>query len=269
VRSPTDSELIPGIWSCGDGSRPCYGSLGTGPGQSDFAVQLHASFLRLTTAYSLKNFSLQPIDVTEPPSDIEYSAANILSYLNIDFAGEFPNATDYTAGLGVLPFFYESGENYAFLEAFGTSSGIDFLRNTLALPLYSCNAGEQAYPDDNLYYSTIGYFAKDVYRLTISAYSFYTFTVLSMILLVGSASALVYCWRIDALSPSMTQYPELDFAAQCCTSRHSSECPAIGEEIRELNSSMSSNFTSWVKPKIIFLRSGWISSDIDNGANDY
>jgi hypothetical protein len=209
---------------------------------------------------------VQPIEATLPPSTIEYSAVNILSYLNVVFAGEYPNATDYDAAEAVISFFYEQYENYSFLETFGTSSGIDFLRNTLALPLYSSSAGDQANPDYLPYYLTTGYFVKDVDRLIISAYSLYTFTVLSMILLAWSASALVYCSWIEGFSPSMTQYPELDFAAQCCTSRNPSECPGIGEEIRELNSSISSNFTTWVKPKIIFLRPGWVSSDIENGA---
>jgi hypothetical protein len=248
------------MWAC-DGT-PCYGGLGTGVGQSDFAVQLHASSLRLTTAYSLENYTVQPIKVTEPHSTIEYSAANLLSYLNVVF-GDNGTVIDYTLAQGVIAFYEEKSNNYTLLQKFGTSVGIEFLRNVMALPLYSSSTSDLGEPLlDNL---TTGYFVKNVYRLTISPFSLYTFTILSTILLGWSAVALVYCWRIGNLSPNMTQYPELDFAAQCCTSPNSSECLEIGEEIRELNSSISTSLTNWVKPKMIFLRSPRTSSDIENG----
>jgi hypothetical protein len=103
----------------------------------------------------------------------------------------------------------------------GKSSTLEnaLFRNLIALPLYTFNLGtitpnvtNWEYPEN---FHTTGYFTKRIYRLVISGYSLYIFSILAGLTLVWCGLVLWYCWRQRGLPPNLSTFPEVDFGTKC------------------------------------------------------
>ena len=110
----------------------------------------------------------------------------------------------------------------------GTISTIeyDLFRGLLTLPMYFVNAGNlheanrpstELLPPEN---HVMGYIANDHYRLLISKYTLYTFTVLAFITLLWCVVICAYFWFRGRITPNTSAYPEVDFATKCKEGEH-------------------------------------------------
>ena len=130
----------------------------------------------------------------------------------------------------------------------GISSG-GLFSNLIILPLYTFNIGtitpnitNWAYPEKFL---TTAYFAKPIYRLIISNYSLYIFTILAYGTMIWCAAVLWHCWKQQGLSPNLSHFPEIDFATKYATNM-----PSI---LQRLGNAGTRDIENQITKKFIFV----------------
>ena len=137
------------------------------------------------------------------------------------------------------------------------------MRNILTIPLLVINAeqlpisGNFDIPGDLAVY---GYAAKSHYRLVISNYSLYTFTVLALMAIIWSGCVLAYCWGFGGVVANMSQFAEIDFASKCVEGVSAGKDLGMSAMLYGLGNTATAEVKEGIREKTIFL--GALRSDV-------
>ena len=158
--------------------------------------------MRLTTAYSLQNSSILSTGIKGAPTSIDIPRQKIFAVLDNMWNLTSPDPVQ-SQMLLMLAHLLNQGN----LDGRGAWTDSDLLRSLLAFMLHLLSDPLPAGLDVH------GYIAREGYRIIISKYSQYLFTVLCLSSVAWSATLLVYCYKVGR-GPNNSLFPEIDFAAK-------------------------------------------------------
>jgi hypothetical protein len=226
-------------------------------GFTDFNVsfQLHVSSGFVNAGYDLDNSSIEFVTYTAPPSPYNYTSGDIFDVLHAGFGFyNQSNNSNLLISANILGgFAYQIQEN----SLIGVVSGdeLNVARNILTIPLIIVN--EVEFQDPNFVvpgdYAVNGYLAKSHYRVLISNYSLYTFSILAIIAMCWSGCVLVYCWRFGGVQANMSHFAEIDFAAKCSPGSSAHNDLGMGDMLHGLGNTESGEVKKRTKGKTVFL----------------
>jgi len=227
---------------------------------SDFnaSLQLHVSSGFANVGYNLDNSTIQFAEYTAPPTPYFYSPADILTVLEVGF-GNVENSSSYLPSVYMVGFVASLVQTNSLI---GVESGYEasIFRNILTIPLVYVNllqfGNASDLPMDSL---VSGYAAKSHYRVIISNYSLYTFTVLAIMAMCWSGCVLAYCWGLGNVEANMSHFAEMDFASKCVQGVLARKDLGIGEIFYGLGNTATTEVKERIKGKLLFL--GAMKSD--------
>ena len=188
-------------------------------------MQMHVSSLFTTTTYDIKNASIISVSRYQQSPEIvfSYRADEVLQALEFVF-GSSDVIQDVNSTRTVFSIYTATTISYNNNAVGSGSTPYELFRNILALPLYYVNIAKMSpVGDDPLATYTIprdsgldvkGYFASSVHRIVISKYSLYAFVALSLSAIIWCGAVLTYCWVYAPLTPNVSAFPEINFAAK-------------------------------------------------------
>lgn len=207
----------------------CKTPSGSWRSHRNVTIQLRASSMRLTTVYSLQNSSILSTGIKGAMTSIDIPRQKIFAVLDNRWNLTYPNPVQAQMLL-MLAHLLNQGN----VDGRGAWTDSDLLRSFLAFMLHLLSDPLPAGLDVH------GYVAREGYRIIISKYSQYLFTVLCFSSATWSAAVLVYCYKVG-LGPNNSLFPEVDFAAKVVKQNNG---------VQELLGGLGNATTSEVKKRI-------------------
>ena len=225
-----------------------------GPTNFNASLQLHVSSGFVNAGYNLDNSSIDFVEYTRRPIPYNYTPADIFDVLYVGF-GFYNSSNDYSVISGVI--LDELAVDIQGGSLLGIASGeeLNLVRNILTIPLHSVNLLNFPVDNTSLPGDAVvnGYLAQSHYRVLISNYSLYTFTLLAVIAMCWSGCVLAYCWGFGGVQANMSHFPEMDFAAKCIPKASEHEDLGMGEMLYGLGNTESGEVKKRIKGKMVFL----------------
>jgi hypothetical protein len=170
------------------------------------SVQLSAFSLHAKTVYSLANSSILSVLATSTPRSIHISAAGILDVL--DFALQPPDSMTSVILLAIIGDIRDGS-----IRGLMNPAELNILR-AAPVAIITQSSGPPVFNEH-----TIGYNAKEVFRIQIDPSSRSAFIVLSFLLLLWCSGVLAFCWTRDDMVPAISYFPEVDFTRNILAAR--------------------------------------------------